>query len=85
MQTDSIADIIRTQAAQAPARRAFVEPGREWTFGELGDETNRIANGLIAAGVGEGDTVACQSGASSLPKTTRYDPESCCSSSCNVR
>lgn len=59
MQTDSIADIIRTQAAQTPARRAFVEPGREWTFGELGDETNRIANGLIAAGIREGDTVAC--------------------------
>ena len=59
MQTDSIADIIRTRAQQAPARRAFVEPDRECTFGQLDDETNRIANGLIAAGVGEGDTVAC--------------------------
>lgn len=59
MQIDSIADIIREQSRQAPDRRAFIEPDREWTFGQLDETTNRVANGLIAAGVAAGDTVAC--------------------------
>ena len=59
MQTESIADIIRGHAAITPSRRAFIEPDREWTFGELDDATSRIADGLVAAGVAPGDTVAC--------------------------
>ena len=59
MQIDSIADIVRMRSSQDPARRAFIEPEREWTYGQLDDSTNRIANGLIAAGVVAGDTVAC--------------------------
>ena len=59
MQTESIADIIRGHASTAPSRRAFIEPDREWTFAELDDATSRIADGLVAAGVAPGDTVAC--------------------------
>jgi acyl-CoA synthetase (AMP-forming)/AMP-acid ligase II len=59
VQTQSIADIIRGQALAAPSRRAFVEPDREWTFAELDDATSRVADGLVAAGVAPGDTVAC--------------------------
>jgi acyl-CoA synthetase (AMP-forming)/AMP-acid ligase II len=59
VQTQSIADIIRGQALAAPSRRAFVEPEREWTFAELDDATSRVADGLVAAGVAPGDTVAC--------------------------
>jgi acyl-CoA synthetase (AMP-forming)/AMP-acid ligase II len=59
VQTESIADIIRGHASTAPSRRAFIEPDREWTFAELDDATSRIADGLVAAGVAPGDTVAC--------------------------
>jgi fatty-acyl-CoA synthase len=55
--TESIADIIRGQARIAPDRCAFIEPDRKWTFRELDDATDRIANGLVAAGVTPGDAV----------------------------
>jgi len=59
MQIDSIADIIREQSRVNPARRAFVEPEREWTFEQIDEATSRVANGLIGAGVVAGDTVGC--------------------------
>ncbi|MFM8480101.1 MAG: class I adenylate-forming enzyme family protein [Gammaproteobacteria bacterium] len=59
MQLDSIADIIRVQAKKSADRKAFIEPDREWTFGQLDHATNQIANGLIESGVAVGDTVAC--------------------------
>ncbi len=54
----SLADLIRRRAAQYPDRIAFVTPVRTWTFRELDIESNRIAQGFSAAGVGVGDSVA---------------------------
>ena len=54
----SLADLIRQRAAQFPERVAFVTPAGAWTFGELDAQSNRIAQGFIAAGVAAGDCVA---------------------------
>ena len=51
----SLADLIRQRAAAFPDRIAFVTPNRTWTFGELDAQSNRIAQGFVAAGVGWGD------------------------------
>ncbi len=46
-------------AQQDPDKLALVAPdGREWTRGELLAESNRIAHGLRALGLGHGDCVA---------------------------
>jgi len=52
------ANFERTVAAH-PAREALVEvaSGRRWTWAELDADVNRLARGLIAAGVAKGDRV----------------------------
>jgi len=46
-------------AQKAPGELALVAPdGREWTRGEMFAESNRIAHGLRALGLGKGDCVA---------------------------
>ena len=55
----SLADLVRQRAREVPARVAFVTQGRRWTYAQLDEESNRIAQGLRAAGVGPGDCVAC--------------------------
>ena len=52
------ADLSRTVAAH-PDREALVEvaSGRRWTWRELEDDVDRVAKGLMAAGVGKGDRV----------------------------
>ena len=46
-------------AQQDPEKLALVDPGeRLWTRGELLEQANRIAHGLRAAGLGQGDCVA---------------------------
>jgi long-chain acyl-CoA synthetase len=46
-------------AKQSPEKLALVDPdGRAWTRGELLAEANRIAHGLRALGLGQGDCVA---------------------------
>ncbi len=54
----SLAQLIRRRAAEAPGRLAFVAATRSWTYAELDAQSNRIAQGLVAAGVGPGDCVA---------------------------
>ena len=54
----SLAHVIRLRAGQFPERIAFVTPAGNWTFGELDAQSNRIAQGFIAAGVAAGDCVA---------------------------
>jgi len=56
---DSIPDIIRHQARLHPHDLAFVSPSRAWTYAQLDEQSNRIARGLAAQGVGAGDCVAC--------------------------
>ncbi len=52
------ADLSRTVAAH-PEREALVEvaSGRRWTWRELEDDVDRVARGLMAAGIGVGDRV----------------------------
>nr|WP_218876241.1 AMP-binding protein [Nocardioides marinisabuli] len=52
------ADLSRTVAAH-PDREALVEvaSGRRWTWRELEDDVDRVAKGLMAAGVEKGDRV----------------------------
>ena len=55
-----LADIVRHHARQRPRAVAlhYLNDGRTWTFAELDQESNRVAQALAAAGVGPGDRVA---------------------------
>lgn len=55
----SLADLIRVRATEHPGRTAFVAPARTWSYAELDAESNRLAQGLLGAGVGAGDAIAC--------------------------
>ncbi|MDE0801685.1 MAG: long-chain-fatty-acid--CoA ligase [Acidimicrobiales bacterium] len=59
----SIADVIRTHATERGDATAIVQPqadGSDFrqTWAELDERSNRIANALAAAGVGEGDRIS---------------------------
>lgn len=54
----SLADLVRRHAAERPDAVALIFDGRETSFGLFDLHTNRIANGLIAAGCEAGDHVA---------------------------
>ncbi len=54
----SLAALIRQRSAEFPDRVAYVSPARSWSYRELDAESNRIAQGFIAVGVGKGDCVA---------------------------
>jgi len=58
--TVNIGDLLRRRAHHDPNHEALVEPasGRRLTYRELNARANRVANGLRAMGVGEGDRVA---------------------------
>ncbi len=45
-------------AASYPEREAIVFEGRRWTYAEIEEQANRVANGLYRAGIREGDHVA---------------------------
>ncbi len=53
----TIAEIARTQAAERPDKPAIVCDDRTLTYGELHEESSRVANALAAAGVGAQDRV----------------------------
>src|SRR5690606_12228904 len=57
MQTDILSQWRRHAREQRDAI-AFVAPHRNWTYGELDTESNRIAQGLLALGIGPGERVA---------------------------
>ena len=54
----SLADITRVHAASQPDKIAMIFEDRQWTYAELDQESNQVANALIAAGVGAQDRVA---------------------------
>ncbi len=54
----TLAGIIGHWAAKTPDRRALTAGDRSWTYGEIGLESQRVANGLIELGVGAGDRIA---------------------------
>ncbi len=57
-QVRTVADMIRRNAAEIPASPAVVGEGRNVTYGELGERSDRIASGLVSAGLRTGDRVA---------------------------
>jgi len=56
----TLADVTREQAASRPDNTAlaYVNDGRAWTYAELDAEACRVAQALLAAGVGPGDRIA---------------------------
>lgn len=55
----SLGTIWEGIAARIPDECAVSEPDRDYTYAEFDDRAARLANALVAAGVGAGDTVAC--------------------------
>lgn len=53
-----LATLVRGKALKNGARVALRFEGRDITYGELDRETDRVANGLAASGIGPGDRVA---------------------------
>src|SRR5512147_716832 len=53
---------LRRNAAKFPAKIAAKDRFREISYGELNARVNRLAHGLLAAGVGKGDAVAISVG-----------------------
>lgn len=58
MALDSIASIIRTHREERPDAVAIVAGDTDYTWRTLEEVSNRLANALLAAGVGAGDRVA---------------------------
>ena len=56
----TLADVVREQAAKRPEHTAltYVNDGRTWTYAQLDAESSRVAQALMAAGVGSGDRIA---------------------------
>lgn len=58
MAIDVLADILRTHAAERPDKDALLHGERRWSYAELADESARVAQALLAAGVAPQDHVA---------------------------
>ena len=54
----TLADVLRRTAQRLPAKTAIVCGGTRWTYAEFDALVTRVAAGLVALGVGEGDKVA---------------------------
>ncbi len=54
----TLADVVRAQARDRAGMIAYEFEGRQTTFAELDDNTNRVANGLSALGLGKGGRIA---------------------------
>lgn len=59
VQTQTLSALIRSRAGERGDAPAFVTPARTWRYTDLDAESNRLANGLAALGVGPGDRVGC--------------------------
>lgn len=55
---DTMGSLIRVQAAARPDKPALVYGERTMSYSQLDDESSRVAQGLVAAGVGPQDRVA---------------------------
>ena len=53
----TIAEIARTHAAERPDKVAIICDDRSLTYAELDEESSKVANALVAAGVGSQDRV----------------------------
>jgi long-chain acyl-CoA synthetase len=53
----TLGDVLREHRRSYPQRAALIDGDRRYTFPEMDDRVNRLANALGAAGVGTGDRV----------------------------
>ena len=51
-------DWLKKWGEETPDALAIIGPRGQVTYGEFHDRTLRCANGLLAAGIGKGDTIA---------------------------
>ncbi|MFI9387082.1 amino acid adenylation domain-containing protein [Kutzneria sp. NPDC052558] len=58
--TGTLADLLTEQARRTPGNTAVVFEGIEVSYADLHARANRLANRLLAKGIGPGDTVAIQ-------------------------
>jgi acyl-CoA synthetase (AMP-forming)/AMP-acid ligase II len=58
MADESLLSVVRDVVGQQPEAVAYRTPVRNWTFGEVADAAERIAQGLKSLGIGYGDRVA---------------------------
>jgi long-chain acyl-CoA synthetase len=56
--TNTIGQVLPVAARRFGARTALLVGDRSWSFADLEALSNRVANGLVAAGVQPGDRVA---------------------------
>ena len=56
----TVLEAARSSAKAHAGEVAYITDSRNWTFGEIDDLSDRIAQGLLAIGVGYGDRVACR-------------------------
>jgi acyl-CoA synthetase (AMP-forming)/AMP-acid ligase II len=54
-----VVDAIRRHAREQPDAVAYWTPTRSWSFAQLEAASNRVAQGLLALGVGRGERIAC--------------------------
>ena len=64
LRDETVGGVLEKSAALWPDREALVYPGpgRRYTWAGLNDESDRLARGLMALGVGRGDKVALWAG-----------------------
>lgn len=55
----TIAEIVRHWGQCKESATAVISPFRDWTYAQLDQESNRIAQGLLSLGIGPGDRVGC--------------------------
>ena len=55
----TVVESLRRHARERGADLAYWTPARTWSFAQLDEASNRIAQGLASLGVGAGDRVAC--------------------------
>jgi acyl-CoA synthetase (AMP-forming)/AMP-acid ligase II len=58
----NVGDALTRTAARLPDQLAVVDGRRSWTFTELNERVNRVANALAARGYARGDALALASG-----------------------
>jgi acyl-CoA synthetase (AMP-forming)/AMP-acid ligase II len=68
----NVGDSLTRTSARLPDQLAVVDGARQWTYAELNQRVNRVANGLSARGYERGDALALASGNSCEFLVTYY-------------